>query len=148
MCPGRPSRRWRSPAMTPMRTMVATTTVIDLARNRPYSSSASKGNSSRSCGAPMVTHWHRPGKTVAGPESGGGPPGETQGGQAVLGQSEGDVIDLAGCRQLFQTMIEADQGIGENFQRSEEHTSELQSRGHLVCRLLLEKKKFMLLRTL
>src|SRR5690625_4639810 len=27
------------------------------------------------------------------------------------------------------------------FIRSEEHTSELQSRGHLVCRLLLEKKK-------
>src|SRR5437870_9066430 len=29
--------------------------------------------------------------------------------------------------------------------RSEEHTSELQSRGHLVCRLLLEKKKKRLL---
>src|SRR5690625_5587353 len=28
--------------------------------------------------------------------------------------------------------------------RSEEHTSELQSRGHLVCRLLLEKKKRLL----
>src|SRR5437660_7269965 len=28
-----------------------------------------------------------------------------------------------------------------NILRSEEHTSELQSRGHLVCRLLLEKKK-------
>src|SRR5690625_6060951 len=28
----------------------------------------------------------------------------------------------------------------ENGLRSEEHTSELQSRGHLVCRLLLEKK--------
>src|SRR5690625_6758139 len=28
-----------------------------------------------------------------------------------------------------------------NPERSEEHTSELQSRGHLVCRLLLEKKK-------
>src|SRR2546429_3070160 len=27
--------------------------------------------------------------------------------------------------------------------RSEEHTSELQSRLHLVCRLLLEKKKYM-----
>src|SRR5690625_2911173 len=27
------------------------------------------------------------------------------------------------------------------YHRSEEHTSELQSRGHLVCRLLLEKKK-------
>src|SRR5690625_5323905 len=31
----------------------------------------------------------------------------------------------------------SDRGSG----RSEEHTSELQSRGHLVCRLLLEKKK-------
>src|SRR5207253_4978037 len=29
---------------------------------------------------------------------------------------------------------------GRNYFRSEEHTSELQSRGHLVCRLLLEKK--------
>src|SRR2546422_7356516 len=28
-----------------------------------------------------------------------------------------------------------------NYVRSEEHTSELQSRLHLVCRLLLEKKK-------
>src|SRR5690625_6372621 len=28
-----------------------------------------------------------------------------------------------------------------NIKRSEEHTSELQSRGHLVCRLLLEKKE-------
>src|SRR5690625_5947484 len=27
-----------------------------------------------------------------------------------------------------------------SWKRSEEHTSELQSRGHLVCRLLLEKK--------
>src|SRR5690625_5728211 len=29
----------------------------------------------------------------------------------------------------------------ERLLRSEEHTSELQSRGHIVCRLLLEKKK-------
>src|SRR5690625_5610630 len=29
---------------------------------------------------------------------------------------------------------------GITIKRSEEHTSELQSRGHLVCRLLLEKK--------
>src|SRR5690625_7028735 len=32
-------------------------------------------------------------------------------------------------------------GHGDRGGRSEEHTSELQSRGHLVCRLLLEKKK-------
>src|SRR2546429_6342463 len=33
------------------------------------------------------------------------------------------------------------EGVPEYIQRSEEHTSELQSRLHLVCRLLLEKKK-------
>src|SRR2546422_1942553 len=32
-------------------------------------------------------------------------------------------------------------GLGRDDPRSEEHTSELQSRLHLVCRLLLEKKK-------
>src|SRR5690625_5891752 len=32
-------------------------------------------------------------------------------------------------------------GPTNGFRRSEEHTSELQSRGHLVCRLLPEKKK-------
>src|SRR5437660_11587366 len=35
--------------------------------------------------------------------------------------------------------IEVEKTLG--ISRSEEHTSELQSRGHLVCRLLLEKKK-------
>src|SRR5690554_7243792 len=34
------------------------------------------------------------------------------------------------------------------FSRSEEHTSELQSRPHLVCRLLLEKKKKTILSSL
>src|SRR2546422_6597551 len=37
--------------------------------------------------------------------------------------------------------IEGAQGVGHGCGRSEEHTSELQSRLHLVCRLLLEKKK-------
>src|SRR5687768_18220235 len=36
--------------------------------------------------------------------------------------------------------VEHDAG-GREIDRSEEHTSELQSRLHLVCRLLLEKKK-------
>src|SRR5687768_17747633 len=39
----------------------------------------------------------------------------------------------------FQTTL--DFQVSENRGRSEEHTSELQSRLHLVCRLLLEKKK-------
>src|SRR5258705_4339738 len=36
---------------------------------------------------------------------------------------------------------ELDTFLRENLARSEEHTSELQSLRHLVCRLLLEKKK-------
>src|SRR5437870_7565058 len=37
--------------------------------------------------------------------------------------------------------VEIFRGMIPKGARSEEHTSELQSRGHLVCRLLLEKKK-------
>src|SRR6266498_2116014 len=40
--------------------------------------------------------------------------------------------------QIFNGAIDNASGVGS---RSEEHTSELQSRPHLVCRLLLEKKK-------
>src|SRR2546425_8181790 len=36
---------------------------------------------------------------------------------------------------------------GARFERSEEHTSELQSLAYLVCRLLLEKKKKIYIRT-
>src|SRR5690606_41578194 len=43
---------------------------------------------------------------------------------------------------LQHEMHVADQvGMIEQVERSEEHTSELQSRENLVCRLLLEKKK-------
>src|SRR5207253_10410506 len=38
---------------------------------------------------------------------------------------------------------ESERNIECRTPRSEEHTSELQSRGHLVCRLLLEKKKYL-----
>src|SRR5438034_6419822 len=51
---------------------------------------------------------------------------------------------------LFRSRYSMDSAIGlstmlaigpDNFGRSEEHTSELQSHSDLVCRLLLEKKK-------
>src|SRR5690554_7321587 len=44
---------------------------------------------------------------------------------------------IIGDRQTGKTSIAIDTMLN---QRSEEHTSELQSRPHLVCRLLLEKK--------
>src|SRR5207253_3752409 len=52
-------------------------------------------------------------------------------------------IGCVGCRAIERGYVESGEGIGRlsNRGRSEEHTSELQSRGHLVCRLLLEKKK-------
>src|SRR5256884_1617899 len=47
---------------------------------------------------------------------------------------------VAGAHQRADLHIRQAQGF-ERAARSEEHTSELQSRLHLVCRLLLEKKK-------
>src|SRR3712207_7435284 len=57
--------------------------------------------------------------------------------RGALGELRGDVPDLA----LH--------GLGRGDQpRSEEHTSELQSRQYLVCRLLLEKKKKLAIHTM
>src|SRR5690554_1300099 len=41
----------------------------------------------------------------------------------------------------YSKYLTGKEGVAPKFDRSEEHTSELQSRPHLVCRLLLEKKK-------
>src|SRR5690625_6159995 len=53
---------------------------------------------------------------------------------------KGDKTIIEFHRELGKIMWDK-VGISRNRERSEEHTSELQSRGHLVCRLLLEKKK-------
>src|SRR5687768_17911182 len=45
------------------------------------------------------------------------------------------------CRREGRTASDAVRSFIDEQLRSEEHTSELQSRLHLVCRLLLEKKK-------
>src|SRR5262245_62797337 len=50
-------------------------------------------------------------------------------GEAVLGEDDGWVTEFRAGEQVSKGG------------RSEEHTSELQSLRHLVCRLLLEKKK-------
>src|SRR5690349_23687962 len=52
---------------------------------------------------------------------------------AAVGHADDDLLDA-------QPRGALDGGV-EHRQRSEEHTSELQSRRDLVCRLLLEKKK-------
>src|SRR5271157_4226205 len=45
------------------------------------------------------------------------------------------------CNSAESSCHGCSEGLSRNGSRSEEHTSELQSRPHLVCRLLLEKKK-------
>src|SRR5258708_29585288 len=50
-------------------------------------------------------------------------------------------VATASTRSLPARMAEMLGGRSTNMDRSEEHTSELQSPDHLVCRLLLEKKK-------
>src|ERR1039458_3234076 len=46
----------------------------------------------------------------------------------------------AGAQNNLAVVYDEGKGVGQDYKRSEEHTSELQSLRHLVCRLLLEKK--------
>src|SRR5690625_348700 len=55
----------------------------------------------------------------------------------AIEKSDVDNLDILSCGPIPPNPSE----LLASKRRSEEHTSELQSRGHLVCRLLLEKKK-------
>src|SRR5258707_11943265 len=57
-------------------------------------------------------------------------------GGAAIARDEAGGVEARGGVALALHQREAHEGL-----RSEEHTSELQSRQYLVCRLLLEKKK-------
>src|SRR5258707_6054462 len=59
---------------------------------------------------------------------------EAKGRQQIVAPMPGKIV-----RVLVQTGEKVQAAFG--FERSEEHTSELQSRQYLVCRLLLEQKK-------
>src|SRR3712207_7450886 len=58
----------------------------------------------------------------------------------VLFQIVDDILDVTGTDDALGKPRGSDERHGK-VTRSEEHTSELQSRQYLVCRLLLEKKK-------
>src|SRR2546422_4977085 len=62
--------------------------------------------------------------------------------QPVLDERADPPLDQRGQRDRHE-----DCGKHDDHLRSEEHTSELQSRLHLVCRLLLEKKNLILMTT-
>src|SRR2546429_6449562 len=50
-------------------------------------------------------------------------------------------VNRLACKHVDGLRVIGGQRVMRQVGRSEEHTSELQSRLHLVCRLLLEKKK-------
>src|SRR3712207_8537975 len=58
----------------------------------------------------------------------------------VAGGAPPQAHDLVHRRHVLGADLDAGEAVGAVV-RSEEHTSELQSRQYLVCRLLLEKKK-------
>src|SRR2546430_16684524 len=59
--------------------------------------------------------------------------------EAAAARGFADALPLDGC--VDAASQRDDQAHGDPPDRSEEHTSELQSQSNLVCRLLLEKKK-------
>src|SRR5690625_7102799 len=63
-------------------------------------------------------------------------PGTFAHGHGILAVRRG-AVRIGGIDDASLAAVAESRGVV----RSEEHTSELQSRGHLVCRLLLEKKK-------
>src|SRR3712207_8859706 len=60
--------------------------------------------------------------------------------RGLLGSQDAGAVGLDGDRAAADTAA-AELVAKRAAERSEEHTSELQSRQYLVCRLLLEKKK-------
>src|SRR5690625_6221614 len=56
-------------------------------------------------------------------------------------QTARGAVRCGACLHIFRAQEHLVGSSAPEAPRSEEHTSELQSRGHLVCRLLLEKKK-------
>src|SRR3712207_8122689 len=68
--------------------------------------------------------------------------GQRRGDRDVLAEAGGDDPAALVAEDLQQLREHAAEVLGlDRPGRSEEHTSELQSRQYLVCRLLLEKKK-------
>src|SRR5690606_32392167 len=65
----------------------------------------------------------------------------------TLKNNEGVLVEVANLKSPINSSRDdfsffmAEDGLSGYIARSEEHTSELQSRENLVCRLLLEKKK-------
>src|SRR5215208_2129309 len=86
-----------------------------------------------------VTREHSDGRAIALATLG---PGDIFGELAMLdGEARSASVEALSDCELLALPAGDVRRLLASTPRSEEHTSELQSRGHIVCRLLLEKKK-------
>src|SRR5690625_5583244 len=67
-------------------------------------------------------------------------PGSSAGADVAAAAWERSACSATSTFSRSRAKVEVAEQAERSQARSEEHTSELQSRGHLVCRLLLEKK--------
>src|SRR3712207_8531420 len=88
---------------------------------------------SRSTLVPYTTLFRSGGAVEAPSRDAAGPPG------GHVGHVEHDPVLVGGRGECHPAAVVGPEWAAEA--RSEEHTSELQSRQYLVCRLLLEKKR-------
>src|SRR3989449_5905046 len=120
----RPSTRSAGKPNTPIRSEARMTRLVTLSRTRPRKPLTSPAAVQRGA------------RTSAGGDVGGGAAGEQLPRLLADTLGEGRAPRQLAAVARDHVVVELHQAA-----RSEEHTSELQSRLHLVCRLLLEKKK-------
>src|SRR3712207_8167253 len=87
---------------------------------------------------PYTTLFRSPHRGARPGVAAGEAPEPVRAGRAAVAARKGGRAGRAPRRRALRARRGAARGLGA---RSEEHTSELQSRQYLVCRLLLEKKK-------
>src|SRR3712207_8609837 len=58
----------------------------------------------------------------------------------TIKKNQTEILEMKNTIEEIKKNLDALNSRADNMERSEEHTSELQSRQYLVCRLLLEKK--------
>src|SRR5690625_6637567 len=93
---------------------------------------------SRACGSHPLHRMHDPGQVAEPDEVAEHRPSR----EHRRGAEPGDLLDVPGGEVDSADQPRMARRVHDAVdERSEEHTSELQSRGHIVCRLLLEKKK-------
>src|SRR5690606_40914808 len=133
-------------------TLTSSTRSSSTSPARPSRTGTRANRTATTSSTPRARRWRcGPGSGTA-PAMPPSPPGGTAAGRAVAGAltrdldlGRGVVAGRAAPGRQSNPLHHGDPGdhqrTADQLARSEEHTSELQSRENLVCRLLLEKKK-------